>query len=440
MNINGDISKIQKSIYRYSYAFVDLDNFKLATNKEQLLDKQFNSIKSDREKCLNYIKDYFKCDYKDIIKNGVDDPCFYLKKNLEDKVSFAKLIEKYFPTNKTIGQLYEFFSIMIHPRCEAYPKAEESTMVVHKYFVNDVINLVTNFLSENNLLPATINDYDFNNDFFYNPLLANNVNNIKQIEIAFNLSIKKICNLPNGYDWFSWFFLEKSKYLLLDMMISLSLGYTEHVIASFKPFIELFSVFHNINTCEDLSEFNYLKRSFWISSRAQFNEHIKKYNTSSHNEDIKKEIQSLYENFYKSKYNVNSFEDFYKEYIRNSLYFLNDSRKSFNKFVREAIESITTSESQSKDFMILYKISKDMAHASGYSFNATIDLIRMTSHKIVYTTLYAIYHFMLNASITLAEHSIDIDLANIIELFKNNMQVQIDAIEEIYQHNKTENN
>jgi hypothetical protein len=439
---NGDISQIQKSIYRYSYAYVDLANFKLVTTKEQLQDEHFKSIKSDRNKCAKYIKEYFGCEYEDIVKqeNGVDDPCFYLKENLKDKIVFAKLIDKYFPKDMGIGQLYEFFSIMIHPRCELDQEAEKATMEVHQDFVDNVLALIENFLSDNNLLLKSKNDNDFNNDFFYNPLLANNVHNVKEMEFAFNLSINSICNLPDGFDWFSWFFLEKTKYLVLDMMTSLSLGYTEHVVASFKPFIELFSIFYSINTQKNMIEFEYLKRSYWISSRIQFNEHIKKYNIPASNRNFKEELQSLYNDYYATRYGVSSFGKFYDKYLHNSLYFLDNSKKSFSKFVREAIDGISVEELQSKDFLTLYKISKDMAHASGYSFNATVDLVRVVSHKVMYATLFIIYHFLLNAMATLKEHNIDVDLSAIIYALELHMEMQLDAIGKIHQNHDTESN
>ncbi|MDE7106873.1 MAG: hypothetical protein K2O39_00970 [Clostridiales bacterium] len=434
MEANGDISQIQKSIYRYSYAYVDLANFKLMTTKEQLQGEQFKDIKSDRNKCTKYIKKHFGCEYDDIIKqeSGVDDPCFYLKKNLKDKISFAKLIDKYFPQDMSIGQLYEFFSIMIHPRCELDPETEKATMDVHQHFVDDVLDTVVNFLSNSNLLPKPDNSNDFNDDFFYNPLLANNVHNVKEMEFAFNLLIKSICNLPDGFDWFSWFFLEKTKYLVLDMMTSLSLGYTEHVVASFKPFIELFSIFYSINTCEE-TEFEYLKRSYWISSRIQFNEHIKKCNIPASNRNYIEELQSLYNDYYAARYNVSTFSKFYDKYLHNSLYFLDNSKKSFSKFVREAIDGIAIDELQCKELMTLYKISKDMAHASGYSFNATVDLVQVTSHRVVYATFFVIYQFLLNVIATLKEHNIDLDLSVIIYAIELHMEIQLDAISSIYQ-------
>lgn len=440
MNNNGDITETQKSIYRYSYAYVDLDNFKPLTTKAQLQEEPFKSLMADRNKCANYIKQHFNCEYEDIVKqdNGVDDPCFYLKKTLNDKIVFAKLIDKYFPNDKNLGQLYEFFSIMVHPRYEMDPGAEIVTMEVHQHFVDDVLNLVADSLIDNNLLQNSKSNNDFNDDFFYNPLLANNVINLYAMEFAFNLTIKNICDLPTGFDSFSWFFLEKTKYLVLDMMTSLSLGYTEHVIASFKPFMELFSIFYAINTHGDLTEFEYLKKSCWISSRIQFNEHIKKYNMPASNHTYMEELQALFDNYYAAKYKVNSFNKFYDKYLHNSLYFLDDAKKSFNKFVRESINGISADDLQNKEFMTLYKISKDMAHASGYSFNATVDFVRVTSHRVLFTTLYVIYHFLLNAIETLAEHDVKVDLEDIKYALELHMQIQIDAIEQIYRKHYTD--
>lgn len=438
INENGDISEIQKSIYRYSYAYVDLENFKLVTTKEQFQEDRFKAIKADRNKCAKYIKKYFGCEYEDIQKqdSGVDDPCFYLKKNLTDRVVFAKLIEKYFPTDSIIGNLYEFFSIMVHPRCEMCPDAENAIMEVHQTFVDDILSIVSNYLSDRKMLPKAESDSDFNSDFFYNPLLVNNVHNIREMELAFHLAMKSLCPLPDGYDWFTWFFLEKSKHLVLDMMTSLSLGYTEHVIATFKPFIEMFSIFYKINMVEDLTEFRYLKTSYWLSSRIQYNEHLKKCGISASNCDYKAELQTLYNDYYAARYKVSSFSKFYDKYLHNSLYFLSNSKKSFNRFVREAIGGISFEEAQSKDFMTLYKISKDMAHASGYSFNATVDFVRVMSHKVLFTTLYIIRYCLFKGIETLEEHNINVNLQPVMDALDIHMQIQMDAVSEIYGKHK----
>ena len=168
MNENGDIEAVQKSIYRYSYAYVDIENFKLVTSKEQFREDNFKVIKNDRNKCARFIKKHFGCEYEDIQKqdSGVDDPCFYLKRNIKDKIVFSKLIKKYFPTDSSIGNLYEFFSIIVHPRCEMDLDAEKATMGTHQFFVDNILDIVANYLIENKMLPEENNEKDFNDDFF----------------------------------------------------------------------------------------------------------------------------------------------------------------------------------------------------------------------------------------------------------------------------------
>lgn len=168
-----------------------------------------------------------------------------------------------------------------------------------------------------------------------------------------------------------------------------------------------------------------------ISSRIQFNEHIKKCGLSASNRDYKVELQTLYDNYYASRYNVGSFSKFYDKYLHNSLYFLDNSKKSFNKFVREAIEGITVNEAQGKDFMTLYKISKDMAHASGYSFNATVDLVQVVSHKVIFTTLYIIREFLIRGIETVKGQDKIGTLQLIIESLNLHLQIQLDAVDAI---------
>ena len=113
-------------------------------------------------------------------------------------------------------------------------------MSVRNLYIDNVINIVVEYLRECKLFitkEEAAQTTDFDKDFFYNPLLLNNVNNIKCIESLFNQLISEACILKNGDDLFTWHFIEKTKYLIIDLMISESLGYKEHVISTFKPLI-----------------------------------------------------------------------------------------------------------------------------------------------------------------------------------------------------------
>lgn len=434
MNKAGDISVLQKSIYRYSYSYVDLDNYKIVMTGEQQKGKNYQETLSDREKCAGYILQHFGCKYEDIQKrgNGVDDPCFYLKKNLKEKIKFSKLIEKYFSQEKAFARMYEFFSIIIHPRCELNLAKETVVMILQQRYVDAMLALVKNYLSNEKMLFAPPNTNDFNADFLNNPILVNNVHNIKEMEQAFDCAIRELCFLPDQTNMFSWFYLEKSKHLVLDMLTSLSLGYIEHVIAIFKPFIEMFSIFYIINT-KDLQEYKCLANAYWCTSKMQFIDYIKKIEVQISDQEYKNEMKELYEQYYKKKYKIHSFEKFYEKCMHNSLYFLDNSKKSFNKFVREATDSLFPDDLQRKTYMFLYKISNDMAHASGYSFNATADFVRVTSFRVVHASIQLIINYLIHAALTVREYDMDVNVKEIIDAMKVIMLCQEEEIQKIYE-------
>ena len=102
---------------------------------------------------------------------------------------------------------------------------------------------------------------------------------------------------------------------------------------------------------------------------------------------------------------MNNYQSFYWELRRNSLFFLAKEKKSFNKYVRSLIEDVfVNNEAESKDVMTLYRISKDMSHASGYNFNATTGMVDMSAQKVLLYTYKLMIHFVLSASNSLSEH------------------------------------
>lgn len=428
MDADGKISEVQKTIYRYLYAYVDIDNFHSFLNDIDKDDIRIKTIYDDKEKAKDAIIKHFNCEAKHL-KNrniGIDDPCFYLKSRLKDNIKFSKLLELYPINDEKQIKMYEFFSIFIHPRCEMNINVENIIMHVRNLYVDTVLKIVYEYLKNCGLLidEKENNDIsDFNQDFFYNPLLQNNVVYVKNIEIIFNMLIDKLCKLKEGEDLFTWHFLEKSKYLFIDMIISESLGYNEHVITCFKSFVEEFGVLFSINSIKDLREFNYVKKAFWCSSRIQIDNHFKELGWKDATIP-ESEIKKLYEEYYKEKYQLNDFSKFYNDLKMNSFYFLDKEKRSYNKHVKLAIESIFTDINESKDVFTLYKISKDMSHASGYSFNASEGLVNICAHKAVFYSFKILNNYLLNAAITLNENNEECDLSNIIELINTFIEVE----------------
>lgn len=436
MDDAGAISDNQKKMYRYLYAYVDVDNFHSLMKglPKEFKHDNLKKMEEDKEKAKQAMLEHFCCTERDLKnrKISIDDPCFYLKSKLREDIRFSKLLEKYPLGDGSEIQSYEFFSMFIHPRCEMHPKVQEGLMGIRKTYIDQVLNYVFEYLKACNLLEYDEDDLDFDHEFFYNPLIANNVNNIKQFEYLIHLIKDQVCNLPSGYDVFTWQFLERVRYLVIDMMTSLSLGYREHVIAIFKSFVEEYSVFFAISSVESQKDFDYLKKTYWITSRIQLDAHFQELGIKG-NSTSEDEIKDIYENYYKEKYNMNKYDSFYWELRRNSLFFLEKDKKSFNKYVRALIEDVfVNDEFTSKDVMTLYRISKDMSHASGYNFNATAGMVDACSQKVLIYTYELIIHFVLSSSVTLAEQGIKTDVRIIVDFLNALISIHSDALDKIY--------
>lgn len=431
MDASGDISEKQKEIYKYSYSLVDFDNFHLFQKEGKFESKVIKRVQEDRNKAKKAIMEHFNCSEQDLLKKNIsiDDPCFYLKKSLKDDIRFSKLLEKYPVHNEDSIKMYEFFSLFIHPRCEMNPQIEEALMSVRQLYIDNVIDLVYEYLKATKLLVVDAGTADFNGDFFYNPLLQNNVHNVKDVEFAFHMMMEKLCKLPGGVDWFTWHFLERTKYLLIDMMISLSLGYKEHVISCFKSFIENYAVFYCVGTAETQNDFDNMKRGFWISSRLQLDCHFYELGMKKPSMD-EKEIVDIFNNYYKDKYHLTNYKKFYWDIRRNSLYALSDGKKSYNHLVKNLLESAFPDKNERDEAMTLYKISKDMSHASGYNFNASEGVVDVSCHNVLIHSYKMIMHFLLNATETLCEHGIEVSMKEIFDMFKLLLEMQYIGLHE----------
>lgn len=433
MDANGKISEDQKQIYRYHYAYVDLDNFHsiMKDTPEVFDDDGVKRVLSDKGKATEAMLRHFGCTLKDLKdrKISIDDPCFYLKQNLRDDIRFSKLLKDYPICGEDGESMYEFFSMFIHPRCEMHPEVQEGIMKVRKIYIDQILNLVFEYLKSCNLLTYDESSPDFDHDFFYNPLLAVNVHNVKEFEKTVHYIKNLVCDLPDGYDAFTWQFLERVRYLVIDMMVSISLGYNEHVIAIFKSLAEEYSIFFAVGSVETKEEFDRIKHAYWISSRMQIDAHFERMGLKKRLVE-EKEIHDLYDNFFKEKYGLDDYKKFYWELRRNSLYFLEKGKKSYNKYVKELLEDAFSIE-QSKDVTMLYRMSKDMNHASGYNFNATNDMVVLNAHKVLRYSYKLIIHFLLNAVLVLEENGIKRDAKPIINFLNNLINVYDEKVFEI---------
>ena len=143
------------------------------------------------------------------------------------------------------------------------------------------------------------------------------------------------------------------------------------------------------------------------------------------------EIRKIYDDFYKEKYALEDYDLFKKNLKKNSLYFLSDSAKSYNKFVNEFVRKTFINENESKDIIAIYKTSKDISHASGYGFNASESMVDINSHKSLLFAWKFMINFCLNARINLKAHNKKNDLTEIIKFFSEFANDEIKEIGEI---------
>ena len=144
------------------------------------------------------------------------------------------------------------------------------------------------------------------------------------------------------------------------------------------------------------------------------------------------EINKLYESYYKNKYNLDSIDVFKNNLKNNSYYFLSNEEKSYNKYVKTLIKDLFNNETESKDLMVLYKISKDMCHASGYNFNATEGVVDVSYHKALFYTWKLVKHFISNVSFTLEEHSESCDVSAVYKIVDILQMLEKQAVENVF--------
>lgn len=426
----GEISDKQKALYRYQYALVDYDNFKKNLKKEDKNNDNFKKLDEDREKAISIAMDYFACGRKDVLKlcNSSDDPAFYLKKKPYHKVSFSHLLNKYPIFEEKSIKIYEFFSLFAHPRFEKDPKTESTFSSIRESYVKIVLNYVFEYLADLKLLIKDDNLKTFNDDFWYNPKLTNNVYNIRTLEQTFILMEKLLTQFENGWDAFTWFYLEKMRYLLIDMSINVSLGYNEQTCSKLKSFIEYSAIFNAVNKANSVEEFNNIKLGYWYSSKLQVEEYLSDLGLTDTNILNIELLKNIYESFYKERYELNSFEEFESKMRGNSLYFLsNDEKKSYNTFCIKLIDDVFPDKEKNLFVKNIYRICKDMNHSTGYNFNASEGIWFSAPHRALIVVYDLLIYFILSIANSLHDNGVDRDVSIVVKQLKLFLQQHYDA-------------
>ena len=393
---NGDISENQQKIFRNHFAVVEYENFKWLI-KQQPDNPVIVEMKKRYDDAVKFLCEFYGCKKNYLKHCYYGDPLFYLKKNLDDDIRFVNLLKKYPIFNENSLRAYDFYSIMIHPRFADSEVFDSALLDLKKKYNRLVLNYLVEILKSNKLIVIDKKANTFADDFYKNPILVNNVANIQQIDVAFAMLAVDLCKLKEGEDVFTLFFLKTISSLVKDMMLSETLGYNEQVISKYKSFIELAAVHARINCADSQDEFKILKRAFAISSKLQLEEHFAAMNISKKTEYD--ELKDLYDSYYKNKYNIPTLEEFQKGMRNNSLYFLNPKEsKNYNYYVKNVIYELFSDEDRRIELFEMYKLSKDMNHASGYNFNSCPGVPEFYSHLVMHAVYTWLINFVIHAT------------------------------------------
>ncbi len=428
---NGDISELQKRIYRYSYTLVDYGNYETYASKAKEF-PQMRKFFEDREKAISAVKERFKCDQAKIEKEKrkISNPNFYLQKKLKDNwVNFNDLLNDYpIGEEKTI-EAYDFFSVFIHPRCEMNDEIEKALMKFREIYIKYVYQLVFQFLEKYELLTDNPKHQGFKEDYSARNDLIKSIYNLEKIDSLFENLTVKLCIFKNGSDMFTWHHLKRLKHLFKDMQVSLSLGFKEHTIKCLKSLYEQQSIFFKVNSATTLQEFEILKKAFWITSRIQIESRIENI-TETNKIDYKEYIEELYNSYYKGKYGLNSADDLYEKMCENSYFFLTGKKKGYTELVLKMIDQTLVNENIQKDMKTLYSLALDLSHASGYAWNASQNLIDTNCHKALKYCWTLLQEYILRIECLHYEKGLDANLKEessfVFDQIKaENMQIEV---------------
>lgn len=415
----GKINEKQVRLYRYQYSLVDNANLVSILKKVGLGDSIFDrKINQDKETALDIYSDIFgidKTELKQMIKKRevfLNDPLSFLMKSPKDGIRMIDIINKYNPYDEMFVKIYTFFSIFEHPRYEHMPNVEKLNMKLRMAMIETLLSYVMLYFNANKYFIA--NDGELptpHQDLFENEKAKYLDENIVAIRYIFYELSKQFGVFENGTDNMTLFFLNKMRDIAINMLISISLGYNEQTIAAFRVFMENAGTFNFINSASNQEEMKYLKTAFWCSSIMQVDSCIKDMKIDVDKTDIDMMLKPVYDNYYKTKYKLDSYEKFKDKMAHNSLFFFeNSGKKSYNNLIRESLKMFSK-EIERDDYFTAYKVAVDIAHASGYSFNATPIIIELYALRCVVLFWTYIFRYAFLNNLTLADHNIKVDIA-----------------------------
>ncbi len=250
-------------------------------------------------------------------------------------------------------------------------------------------------------------------DLFDGEYKENNKKSLQAIEMIFSSLINELAMYGDEVDLQALFYINKLRCIAKYMFVCMHRGHREQVVAVFRPFAELSSVINKINTF-NVDEYRILRKAFVFSSRLQlinFCDEVTNANTEIDTEGLK----DLYEKYYKNKYKLDSFAEFEKNMTLNSMYFLDKNKKNYKSLVMDNADIIFNEKELKEEFKTIYKISIDVSHASGYSFNACQNVIDTFAYRSQIVFWKYIFQYIYLVAITKYEHGFTANIGQVMK-------------------------
>lgn len=369
---SNELSENNYKIFRKMFFFIEESNFRKQKTKDtKLTEEQKKSLKNYKKETLKFIAEILHCKVKDLEKwnSNLDSPVFFLTTNIKKPVKMTKLILEKFDNN--ICQFYKNLGIQIHANYfpdKIYHGLSDIRNDMFSLIFKDVLSII----SSGEKLPSLESEESLENELTKNPLYSDHYKSICNLDCLINYTIFLIEEeglLNTSFDRFE---LSQLKSLWIDIRLNLLLGYSEQVVAKFKSFIEIASIYGIIKSLK-ATEQVYIIEGFQISSLFQENELTNKVlDVNNQIESLDNRLRFIHDSYYKEKYEI-AFKKFKEEIINNSLFFLkNKNKKSYSKFVKEFLKIYYGNKTISLNkTYALYKISQDFNHGGGYLFDVT---------------------------------------------------------------------
>jgi hypothetical protein len=414
----GQINADQLHIFRTQYFIVEYNNYKKLLLGENPTEQDMNTLRQKYEETLDsYVKTLGV--KKNDIKFLVRDPMFVLYEKGKGTITPTQLVESVYGPDAAM--VYKVFSILEHPFFGL--NVDDTIAPAVNTGINQVMALVISYFRLSGESFANPQGPSLNEELD-NPIYKPKIDFILgKTGLMYDLT-NSLSDLGRGVrDNFNWYFMNVFTRLYLDISVCVALGFSEQACLKFKPLIEIYSAFYNIqNQPGPLKAFYAKKAAYDIGSEfsiANLLEQSRERILSSRDDELKK----AYDDYYHAAYKVD-FATFKKNLISNNLYFLKQDGKNYDGMVKDFVASMPVAETVRNAWLTIYSDSKDIGHTGGFLFDCDKGPWQNDAPLVIGFFNTVFLDHLINVNEALISHGMVKHLEDKIQLFKKTIDAE----------------